>query len=440
MINQYNSPNSSNTNRYDVNSLYSNLNNSLNTLSNSLFTARVLDIVLNENHPEFNNVGLYNGIGAIFYEIVNQTGTSTTTSLNFALPLNSSLKIYPLINEYVLLFKIPNNQTGLLQSNTSYFYLNPVSIWNHPHCNPYPNPLPSINKLPPSEDLNYPSINNNTTTFQENTPENYTPDSDLNSPNNPSQNTFIEKSNIHMLMPFAGDTIFEGRWGQSIRFGSTTIPPLSSNNLTINNNWSSFGKNGNPITILKNGQPTNSTDEGWIPTTENINKDLSSIYLTSYQKIPFNIANENFISYTTPPISPSQFTNPQIIINSDRIILNAKSDSVLISGQNSIGLSSNKSINLESINEINITSKLTRLGNKNATQSVLRGDETIEYLKILINELQNLAEALKVIQDWPSGAPVPNPVILTVANSALQVFENVYNEIDSVKSKIVKTI
>ena len=53
--------------------------------------------------------------------------------------------------------------------------------------------------------------------------------------------------------------------------------------------------------------------------------------------------------------------------------------------------------------------------------------------------MQNLAEALKVIQDWPGGAPSPNPVMLTAANSAVQVFENVYNEIDSVRSKIVKT-
>ena len=89
---------------------------------------------------------------------------------------------------------------------------------------------------------------------------------------------------------------------------------------------------------------------------------------------------------------------------------------------------------------MNLSSRLVRLGDKNANQSVLRGDETIGYLKILITELQNLSEALKVVQDWPSGAPVPNPIILTAANSALQVFKNVYNEIDSVKSKTVKTL
>jgi hypothetical protein len=65
----------------------------------------------------------------------------------------------------------------------------------------------------------------------------------------------------------------------------------------------------------------------------------------------------------------------------------------------------------------------------------------IAYLKILITELQNLAsEALKTVQNWPGGVATPNPVLLTVATSALQVFETVYNEIDSVKSKTVKTV
>jgi hypothetical protein len=200
------------------------------------------------------------------------------------------------------------------------------------------------------------------------------------------------------------------------------------------------GDEYSPITILTNGQNPLNPELGYVPTVEDITQDLSSIYLTSTQKIPFSIANENFISYTTPPITPSQYINPQIISNSDRIIINAKKDSVLISGEKSVGISSNESINIESTSEINITSKQIKLGDKNANQSVLRGDETVEYLKILITELQNISEALKVIQDWPSGAPTPNPVILTTANSALQVFTNVYNQIDSIKSKIVKTV
>ena len=397
----------------------------INALKGQMVAARVIDIVLDENHPKYEDVGQWNGIGAIFYEFVNQSGTSTNTS--YALPYDSQQKIYPLVNEIVLLFSLPNQQMGINTANQSYFYLKPLAVWNHPHHDAYPNLVKSNN---PQQSQDYKATDQGVVRRVTDG----STEVELNSPVNPSQNTFVEKADIHPLMPYMGDSLLEGRHGQSLRFGST-----AKSQSEISNNWSSNGTNGDPITILRNGQPTNVNDRGWIPIVENISQDLSSIYLTSYQKIPFSIANENFISYTTPPTTPAQFTNPQVILNSDRIILNAKSDSVLISGEKSVGLSSNGSVNIESTGEINIASKLTRLGNKNATQSVLRGDETVAYLKVLITEMQNLAEALKVIQDWPGGAPSPNPVMLTAANSAVQVFENVYNEIDSVRSKIVKT-
>jgi hypothetical protein len=397
----------------------------ISTLKGQMVAARVTDIVLDENHPKFQDVGEWNGIGAIFYQFVNQSGT--TSEISYALPYDSQLKTYPLVNEIVLLFSLPNQQMGVNTANQSYFYLKPLGVWNHPHHDAYPN-LVNSNNSQQSQDYKATDqgvvrrITDGSTEVE------------LNSPVNPSQNTFVEKADIHPLMPYMGDSLLEGRHGQSLRFGST-----AKSQSEINNNWSTAGTNGDPITILRNGQPTKVSDRGWIPIVENISQDLSSVYLTSYQKIPFSIANENFVSYTTPPTLPAQYTNPQVIINSDRVVINAKNDSVLISGQNSVGISSNGSVNVESTSEINIASKLTRLGNKSANQSVLRGDETVAYLKILITELQNIAEALKVVQDWPGGAPTPNPVVLTAANSALQVFENVYNEIDSIKSKIVKT-
>ena len=402
------------------------LQGQINNLKSQLVAARVIDIVLDENHPKFDSVGQWNGIGAIFYEFTNQSATGTT--LSFALPYDSQIKTYPLVNEIVLLFSLPNQQQGQNTSNQSYFYLKPLGVWNHPHHDAYPNPSVLIS---PSQLRDYKATENGAVRQVTDG----STEIELNSPVNPSQNTFVEKTDIHPLMPYMGDSLLEGRHGQSLRFGST-----AKSNSSINNNWSSAGTNGDPITIVRNGQPTDVSDKGWIPITENISSDLSSIYLTSYQKIPFSIANENFVSYTTPPTTPSQFVNPQIILNSDRIVLNAKTDSVLISGQNSVGISSNNSVNIESTSEIDIASKLVKLGSTNASQAVLRGDETVEYLKILITELQNLSEALKVIQDWPGGVPAPNPIILATANSSLQVFQTIYNEIDSVKSKIVKTV
>jgi hypothetical protein len=440
-INRVNNVGQNKTAQVDQTSISSGIISSISELSNVIVTARVIDIVLNENHPYFTTVGEYNGIGAIFYEIVNRTGTNTDSnnSTNFALPYDPQLKTYPLINEYVILIKIPNNQTGGLASSTSYFYLNPVNIWNHPHHDAYPNPLPNIN-VTSSQSDDYASLSAVSGSVRRVGNDNeYFPDSELNSKKNDSQFTFVEKADIHSLMPFMGDVLLEGRHGQSIRFGSTARPPESAPPVAINNNWSVTGSNGDPITIIRNGQPTNVSDEGWIPITEDLNRDLSSIYLTSYQKIPFSTANENFFSYTTPPITPALYTNPQIILNSNRVTINAKSDSVLISGQISVGLSSNESINIEA-EQIYLDGTDIRLGKKDASQAVLKGNDTVDYLKILINELKNLTEALKTVKDWPAGASVPNSTVLTVANSAQKIFEKVYNNIDDVKSNFVKTI
>lgn len=431
----------------DHSTTYDNLKNNISDLNSFIVVARVTDIVLNDRHEFFSQVGEYNGIGAIFYEIVNNSGTNTDNngSVNFALPHDSQLKVYPLINEYVVLINIPDNKTGKLSSSTSYFYLSPVNIWNHPHHDAYPNPSPQLPYSKIKDD--YTSLEVVSGSVRRTSTDNeYLPDSELNSKRNPSQNTFIEKADIHPLLPFMGDALLEGRHGQSLRFGSTAKPPSPVPILEIDNNWSSVGKNGDPITILRNGQlpeknlPKNISGSGWIPIVENISQDLTSIYLTSYQKIPFSIANENFVSYTTPPTTPSQFTKPQIILNSDRIVLNAKTDSILISGQNSVGISSNNSVNIESTSEIGIASKLVKLGSVNASQAVLRGDETIAYLKALIIEIENIASALKTVQNWPGGVATPNPVLLNVATCALETLETVYNEIDSVKSKTVKTV
>lgn len=405
-----------------------NLENRISNAQGKVVAARVIDIVLDENHKYYERVGEWNGIGAIFYEIVNKSGTKSYP--NFALPYDSQLKTYPLINEIVLLISLPNQSMGLVSSNESYFYMSPLGIWNHPHHDAYPNVLDELNDQAQQRDYQSTSQGNVRQVTDGST------EIDLNS-SNPSQNTFVEKVNIHPLMPFMGDSLLEGRHGQSLRFGSTAKSESEKKN-----NWSDSGENGDPITILRNGQPSKVSDEGWIPITEDINKDLSSIYLTSTQKVPFSLANENFYSYDPTnylPIKPAIYNNNQIILHSSRISINAKSDSVLISGESSVGISSNNSINLEG-KKIFIDSNDIRLGSKIAEQPILLGNDTVEYLKMIVQEISNLASALKSNQIWPGGAPAPDAAMLSVASTAELNLERILSQLDSIKSVFVKTI
>jgi hypothetical protein len=237
-------------------------------------------------------------------------------------------------------------------------------------------------------------------------------------------------------MPFMGDSLLEGRHGQSLRFGSTAKSQSEKKN-----NWSTTGNNGDPITILRNGQPINVSDRGWIPITEDISNDLSSIYLTSYQQLnTFKVASELYQSYKTPPTFPSQYKNPQVILNSDRIVINAKTDSVLLSAQTSIGMSTNGSVNIDATSHY-ISSNDIRLGSKNATQPVLLGNDTIEVLKQLANAVKDLASILQVQRDYPNGALVTsyNSVadnVLTQINSANGILAQLND--NSLKSKTTK--
>ena len=95
----------------------------------------------------------------------------------------------------------------------------------------------------------------------------------------PLGRTFIENEKIKTLRPFEGDIILESRFGQSIRFGSTV------KGLKALNSWSEAGLTGDPITIIRNGQGQPTDTDPFAATIEDINKDDSSIYLTSSQKI-----------------------------------------------------------------------------------------------------------------------------------------------------------
>jgi hypothetical protein len=402
---------------------------SFNSTQGGQILLRVIDIILDENHPKYDK-GL-SQLGTIEGNKVSPDGTVDTKIIN-ANPSPNGMFKYPTVNEYVVAWRTvsPNEPSGM------WVYGNPVSVWGILTPNVSPFPTSTLDLTPPSQKLDYTQVEAGAFNIVDNTVQEIS----FNSPNAPSQATFIEKTNIHPLMPFMGDTIYEGRWGNSLRFGSTT-----KSRSIYRNNWSSEGKNGNPITILRNGQPKNATSFGAEPITENISTDLSSIYLTSYQRIPFSIANENFNSYekTFEPKTPSSFTSPQIILNSSRVVINAKDDSILISGQQSVGISSNSSVNIES-KQVYIDGIDVRLGSADATQPVLKGNDTVELLKQLTTIMQGISQILQVSQIYPEGVPIPDAASLVIsgqANDALKAIMNRLNDDkNGIKSNFVKVL
>mgnify|MGYP006267208471 CR=1 FL=1 len=196
---------------------------------------------------------LYSGKSGIF------KGKSASRK---AYPIFSFIRQYPTVGELVMIISGPSSDLNDSQERTDAWYFPPFSVFNSPHTNIFPDLREwaqfcrdKVQK--PGYDLK-----------------------NLDFLTMPQGKTFLEKKNIKFLRPFEGDTIIQGRWGQSIRLGST-VPELRSINL-----WSNSGPSGDPIVMIVNSQkPYTSVEENSPTTTEDINRDGSSIYLTSTQAI-----------------------------------------------------------------------------------------------------------------------------------------------------------
>ena len=301
-----------------------NINPSLNSgvnANSSITPVRIVDIILDNTHPKFKEYGEWNGIGTIFYEDINlaySAAPDIPKQYIPAYPLFSNIKQYPLINELTYLIFLPGNNIISDPNSSIPYYLPPVNIWN----SQYHNAIPATAVLPPSQKQDYSQIDSGS----------YRRVTDSSTDINLGK-TFDENLNIYPLLPYEGDIIYEGRYGNSIRLGSTV------GNSTIPNEWSNGAmyENGDPITIIRNGQTKDDenvekTNFPWVPTLEKINQDKSSIYLTSTQQLPLFPANVNNSSFSksTPPTNVGQYEGNQIVLNSGRLVFNAKSDSILI--------------------------------------------------------------------------------------------------------------
>jgi hypothetical protein len=146
-------------------------------------------------------------------------------------------------------------------------------------------------------------------------------------------NYFKPDSRVRQLKHFEGDSIIHGRMGNTIRFGSSKMDP-SSDSLA-------------PNIILRTGQGKDiekeeiSIDSVFGLIMEDINKDASSIWMVSDQVVPFKPATVQAGSFMrSVNKKPQKFDKAQIIINSDRLILNSKLTHIMLFANEGIHLNS----------------------------------------------------------------------------------------------------
>lgn len=237
---------------------------------------------------------------------------------------------------------------------------------------------------------------------------------------------FLANKNIRSIKKYEGDTVIESRFGQSIRFSaydSNRNNDISSKEYRdyynqIKNPYSNkFSGGGNPMILIRNRQrpiqnlPTESNPGGFI--TEDINKDGSSIHITSgLTQSPFiptinkrifqspEISSEEIPSFSPPSstkfVFPSKLTGDQIVINSDRLILSSKAEETFHFSKKRYAIATDDEYTVDAQNQIVITSNTKTvlnspvifLGEYNQTnEPAVLGQTLVDWLFDLCNWL-----------------------------------------------------
>ena len=225
-------------------------NNSTGTNVNSGFIpvrVKKVNITPSEDQKSlFQLAGEYWGVGAITFEALNKSkAISEFPDGSIALPINTSVRTLPLVNDIVFVIQGPSRNRvlgGDPQSNI-FYYTNSIPVWNSTDVNALPSSVTSGD------------ANTNSNTLQD------VQSGIPNNPNNPKEGAqlgevFKDQGDVKNLYPQEGDVIFEGRFGNSLRFGATGKFNEDFSEFDVNpqNPWSQNGNQGDPITILRNGQ------------------------------------------------------------------------------------------------------------------------------------------------------------------------------------------
>ena len=257
------------------------------------------------------------------------------------IPASNNIKQIPIIGENVLIFQgfsQASKAKGDIKTQRQWFYLMPLN-------------------------LRFNTTENLMLTYQESTTLKQLPDKEFDK--------VSKKKIVSPLQPYRGDLLIEGRFGNTIRLGSTNV---KTDEYKIPVPWK--GKNpSDPIIILSNHQfqkpgKEENLDKFYV---ESFKKEDSSIYLTSKQTFPElklgGVKKNPLKKYK----SESTFDKSQFISVADRIILSAKTDIIVLDSPKSIVLN---------------TGDMIKLGNDTANVSMVHGDVLYKILQRILDQLQ----------------------------------------------------
>lgn len=411
--------------------------------------AIVLDVILDKTHPYFANKkspqhtlnptqwppdlnGLpaksndldYSWIGRVLVRLYYSQQMVEKEDLVWAIPLESNISEYPLLNEVV----------GVVSYLGKYYYTRKVNLFNTPNSNADFAIEPSIGGYNSSA-ISSMKGNRELMLDGDTTTDTYKAFQGPISKTSPKGGQgfegalgryFLINPHIRSLKRREGDLVVESRFGQSIRFGAYDDNRNNDQGskdykdyygevkYTINGKGYKTG-GGNPMILIRNRQRDAKADNpdeknvgGYM--LEDINNDGSSIHMTSgitpsnfkttCLKKMFADGNEETREFAPPGCSnfiyPSPLNGDQLIANSDRIIISARSDEMFHYSKKRMAFVTDSEFTVDSHDQIVMTTNVKTVFNSPAiylgeydqtAEPVLLGQTTIDWLYQLCNWL-----------------------------------------------------
>ncbi len=302
-------------------------------------------------------------------------------SLPWRFPLNTSTRAMPIKGETVLCVNYLNEP----------YYIDVVNRSKNPNINDKDH---GMSKLGQKEDqlekLNY------YTEVEETGGNPTTPPPGVGRKIYDEENIFIPLK-IQNLQMNPGDTLLQGRFGNIIRFSSDQKNSPFSSNIKI-----STGQlyNETDLSVLQKLE-----NNPGATVEQNINTDASSIYLTENETVDLSV---ELVSKVLPGrifANRSEFAGAQVIVNSDNVVMNAR--------LNDVHLIANQNVNMTARRRINLEAPIINLGDRTASQALIKGDIFMEVFKTLLVSIKKFATRLGDIT-----APNPNDKIIELELAA----------------------
>ena len=394
--------------------------------------AVVLDVIVNEEHHDYGNSGF--NVGTIRFKYLDYGGHRDSVKTGFrAYPLETDVQSYPLIGEIVVIQKIRGN----------HFYSRRINVNKKLQLNTFPNIL---NRTKPTKTQQDQSTAIQQAQGGQLVHTSAEPDENLTNEN------YQRRDALFNLKHFDGDVIIQNRYGATLRFGSSqselalnqqTDPPEPKDGDAVILG-PTVPLNNDPIMIMRVGErelPNITRNTGYGLIVEDINEDLSSFVLSTVQPINFKFASNDDVYFRSslrlgkPTATRDQelklttLSGNQALLNSGRLVLNAKTDNIILSTQQDFISLTNRDTILDTGNDFVIGAEQIHLLD-NTTQGT--ADDHVAVAEAVIEAFENLIEALRM----PGAYTATGPVVQ--ATGIIANLEAVFFDLDKIKSELVR--